>query len=94
MRIISQFFRSKSGLVLLIYLAFSATISAGFAYLFYHSSLEKFQAHKAEEKTTALRLVDAFVTTYSRVRSQLGPDAPVEASIRKLAPTVNSCCVG
>jgi hypothetical protein len=37
---------------------------------------------KAHEKATALQLVDAFVTTYSRVRSQFWPDAPVPATFR------------
>ena len=37
---------------------------------------------KAEEKTTALRLVDAFVTNYSTLRARLGPSAPVPATFR------------
>src|SRR4051812_48112518 len=82
MGILAQFLRSKSGLVFLMYLAFSAGVSGWIAYQFYHSSLDNFQAHKAEEKVTALRLVDAFVTTYSRLRSQLGPNAPVPATFR------------
>jgi hypothetical protein len=79
---LTQFIRSKSGLALAMYLAFSAAVSACVAYEFYHSSLDKFRAQKAEEKTTALRLVDAFVTTYSSVRSQLTPKAPVPATFR------------
>jgi diguanylate cyclase (GGDEF)-like protein len=82
MRICLRFLRSKSGVVFLIYVAFSAAISGTFAYGFYRSSLENFQARKAEEKITALRLVDAFVTTYSRLRSQLGSGAPVPATFR------------
>src|ERR671922_865488 len=82
MGVVAQFIRSKSGLVFLMYLAFSGAVSAGIAYRLYHSSLDNFLAHKAEEKLTALRLVDAFVTTYSRLRSQLGPDAPVPATFR------------
>jgi diguanylate cyclase (GGDEF)-like protein len=38
--------------------------------------------HKGDEKIIALRLVDAFVTNYSAVRSQFGPNAPVPASFR------------
>src|ERR1700674_5716098 len=79
---LTQFIRSKSGLALAMYLAFSAAVSAGVAYEFYYSSRETFRSQKAEEKTTALRLVDAFVTTYSSVRSQLAPNAPVPATFR------------
>ena len=79
---LTQFVRSKSGLALAMYLAFAAVVSAGVGYQFDHSSLEKFRTQKAEEKTTALRLVDAFVTNYAHVRSKLGPDAPVPATFR------------
>ena len=61
---LTQFVRSKSGLALTMYLAFAAIVSAGVGYEFHHSSLDKFRTQKAEEKTTALRLIDAFVTTY------------------------------
>src|SRR5687768_12867531 len=77
-----QFIRSKSGLVFLMYLAFSAAVGAGIAYQFYHSSLDGFQAHKPAEKTTALRLVAAFATTYSRHRALPAPSAPVPATFR------------
>src|ERR1700674_701183 len=79
---LTQFIRSKSGLALAMYLAFSAAVSAGVAYEFYYSSRETFRSQKAEEKITALRLVDAFVTTYSSVRSQLTTNAPVPATFR------------
>ncbi len=79
---LARFLRSKSGLGLLMYLAFAGAVSASVGYAFYHSSLEKFRAQKAEEKVTALRLVDAFVTSYSGVRSQLGTNAPVPATFR------------
>jgi hypothetical protein len=76
------FIRSKSALALLLFLAFSAALSVGVAHQFYQSSLETYRAQKADEKTTALRLVDAFVTNYSSLRSQLGPTAPVPATFR------------
>src|SRR5436190_1608209 len=79
---LTQFMRSKSGLALAMYLAFAAAVSTGVAYEFYSSGREKFRSQKADEKTTALRLVDAFVTTYSSVRAQLTPDAPVPATFR------------
>jgi diguanylate cyclase (GGDEF)-like protein len=79
---LTQFIRSKSGLALAMFLAFSAAVSAWVAYEFYYSGQEKFRSQKAEEKTTALRLVDAFVIAYSSVRSQLAPNAPVPATFR------------
>jgi signal transduction histidine kinase len=51
-------------------------------YGFYYSNLNWFKQHKSEEKITALQLVDAFVTTYSSIRSELGPNAPVPATFR------------
>jgi methyl-accepting chemotaxis protein len=76
------FLRSRSGLVLLGFLALAATISWGGARYFYNSSLRTFLAQKADENATALEMVDAFVTTYARFRSQYGPDAPVPATFR------------
>jgi hypothetical protein len=66
------FIRSRSGGVLLIFLLLSAVISAGVANHFYNSNLKTFVAQKARENATALELVDAFVTTYSRFRAELG----------------------
>src|SRR4029079_6050940 len=79
---LTELARSRSGLALALYLAFAAMVSVGVGYAFYHSSLNTFRAQKSEEKTTALRLIDAFVTTYSSMRSQLGPDAPVPSTFR------------
>jgi len=76
------FVRSRSGWMLLVFLALSAAISGGVAGYFYHTSLQTFVAQKADENTTALELVDAFVTTYARFRSQFGPSAPVPATFR------------
>ncbi len=80
--LLTQLVRSRSGLALAMYLAFAAIVSVGVGYAFYHSSLNTFRAQKSEEKTTALRLIDAFVITYSSMRSQLGPDAPVPSTFR------------
>jgi methyl-accepting chemotaxis protein len=77
-----RFVRSRSGRVLLIYLALSGVIGAGVGSYFYNTSLETFIAQKSAEKVTALQLVDAFVTTYSRIRSEFGPGAPVPATFR------------
>jgi PAS domain S-box-containing protein len=66
----------------LFYLAFCAVVSAAVGYGFYHSSLTWFKEHKSEEKLTALRLVDAFVTNYSAIRAELGAAAPVPATFR------------
>src|SRR5690349_5215233 len=76
------FIRSRSGGVLLIFLLLSAVISAGVANHFYNSNLKTFVAQKARENATALELVDAFVTTYSRFRADLGSKAPVPATFR------------
>src|SRR5262249_49580581 len=77
-----EFIRSRSGRVLLIYLALSGAIAAGVGSYFYNSSLGTFVDQKTAENVTALQLVDAFVTTYARVRSELGPSAPVPATFR------------
>jgi diguanylate cyclase (GGDEF)-like protein/PAS domain S-box-containing protein len=74
--------RSRSGRAFLLQLGLCAVLSAAVACGFYYSSLNWFVAHKSEEKATALRLVDAFVTTYSSVRSELGGTAPVPATFR------------
>jgi len=60
-----------------------AVLSAAVGYGFYGSNLSWFKINKGEEKTSALQLVDAFVTTYSDVRSHfLAGDAPVPATFR------------
>src|SRR5712691_10375883 len=82
MNTLAGFIRSKSGWMLLIFLLLSAAISAAVASYFYNTSLKTFVAQKADEKATALQLVDAFVTTYSLFRSQFGPNAPVPATFR------------
>ena len=82
MKILIDFTRSKSGVLLLLFLVLSAAISAAVAIYFYNISLKTFVAQKADEKARALELVSAFVTTYSSVRSQLGQNAPVPATFR------------
>jgi diguanylate cyclase (GGDEF)-like protein len=57
-------------------------LSAAVAYGFHYFSLNWFVEHKSDEKVIALRLVDAFVTNYSAIRSQFGQNAPVPASFR------------
>lgn len=63
-------------------MVFSAAISGGVASYFYNTSLKTFLAHKVDETATVLQFVDAFVTTYSRFRSQFGQNAPVPATFR------------
>ena len=77
-----RFLRSRSGRAFLLHLGLCAALSAAVAAGFYYSSLNWFVAHKSEEKITALRLVDAFVTNYSAVRSQFGTSAPVPSTFR------------
>lgn len=78
----AEFLRSKSARGLLIFIVLSLAISAGAATYFYNISLSAFLSQKSAEKETALKLVDAFVTTYSKMRSQFGQQAPVPATFR------------
>ena len=82
MHTLVRFAGSKAGWILVIYLTLAGAISAAVASYFYNTSLQSFLAQKTAEKATALQLVDAFVTTYSRFRSQFGQDAPVPATFR------------
>jgi methyl-accepting chemotaxis protein len=77
-----RFLRSKAGRILLVYVVLAGVISAAVASYFYTSSLTTFIAQKVDEKATTLQLVDAFVTNYSRLRSQFGENAPVPATFR------------
>jgi methyl-accepting chemotaxis protein len=77
-----RFLRSKAGRSLLVYVVLAAVISAAVASYFYTSSLNTFIAQKVDEEATTLQLVDAFVTNYSRLRSQFGENAPVPATFR------------
>jgi methyl-accepting chemotaxis protein len=77
-----RFVRSKSGWMLGASVFFSAAISAAVGVYFYNASLKAFLDQKATEQATALVLVDAFVTSYSHLRSQFGPKAPVPATFR------------
>jgi diguanylate cyclase (GGDEF)-like protein/PAS domain S-box-containing protein len=77
-----RFMRSRSGRGFFVHLSICAALSVGVACGFYYLSLNWFIQHKSSEKITALQLVDAFVTNYSAIRSQLGQSAPVPASFR------------
>src|SRR5580704_16654141 len=77
-----SFLRSRSGRALLLHLGLCAVLSAAVGCGFYYASLNWFKEHKSEEKIIALRLVDAFVTNYSAIRSQFGTSAPVPATFR------------
>jgi diguanylate cyclase (GGDEF)-like protein/PAS domain S-box-containing protein len=82
---LSQFWRftgSRSGRGFLVHLAICAVLSVGVSCGYYYLSLNWFIQHKSSEKITALQLVDAFVTNYSALRSQLGESAPVPATFR------------
>jgi diguanylate cyclase (GGDEF)-like protein len=80
--LVKRFTRSRSGRGFLLHLGVCAMLSAAVAYGFHYFSLNWFMEHKSDEKITALRLVDAFVTNYSAIRSQFGQSAPVPASFR------------
>jgi diguanylate cyclase (GGDEF)-like protein/PAS domain S-box-containing protein len=79
---IESFLRSRSGRAFAFHLAICGVLSAAVGVGSYYSSLNWFVEHKSEEKVTALRLVDAFVTTYSSLRSQFGSSAPVPSTFR------------
>jgi signal transduction histidine kinase len=79
---VATFLRSKSWRAFQAYLLLCFVLSAAVGYGSYRSNLNWFKQHKSEEKITALQLVDAFVTTYSAVRSRFGTDAPVPATFR------------
>jgi methyl-accepting chemotaxis protein len=80
-----QFVRSNTGRAFLIYLLFCGAISIFVARYFYNTSLQSQLTQKADENVTALQLVDAFVTTYSHVRGEIGPNAPVPSTFRATA---------
>jgi PAS domain S-box-containing protein len=78
-----DFFRSRAGSGFAKLLLLCALLSVGVSYGFYRLSLSAFTANKSEEKITALQLVDAFVSNYSSLRSELDADkAPVPATFR------------
>jgi signal transduction histidine kinase len=64
-------------------LLFSAALAFVAAYGFYQVSVRSFVANKSDEKTTAMQLVDAFVTDYSDLRKQMDAGAaPVPSTFR------------
>src|SRR4030081_516637 len=79
---VKRFMRSRSGRGFLLHLGVCAMLSAAVGNGFPSFSPDRFIEHKSDEKIIALRLVDAFVTNYSAVRSQFGQNAPVPASFR------------
>jgi len=80
---IVDFARSRAGRSFLIFSVACALLAAAVGYGFYCSSMRWFQASTGEQKTTAIRLVDAFVTTYAEARSAyMSGDAPVPATFR------------
>jgi diguanylate cyclase (GGDEF)-like protein/PAS domain S-box-containing protein len=79
---VKRFMRSRSGRGFLLHLGVCAILSAAVGWGFHYFSVNWFVEHKSNEKIIALRLVDAFVTNYSVVRSKFGQDAPVPATFR------------
>src|SRR5581483_3613250 len=77
-----RFVQSRSCRGFLVHLSLCAALSVATAYGFYYFSVNWFKEHKSNEKITALQLVDAFVTNYSSIRSQVGQAAPVPATFR------------
>ena len=79
---VMAFLRSPEGNGWIGILLFSAALSFVAAYGFYQASVRSFVAAKTDEKTTAMQLVDAFVTNYSDLRRQFGAKAPVPSTFR------------
>ena len=80
---ITVFFRSPEGNGCIGILLFSVALAFVAAYGFYQVSVRSFVANKIDETTTAMQLVDAFVTNYSDVRHELGTNsAPVPSTFR------------
>jgi signal transduction histidine kinase len=80
---VMAFLRSPEGNGWIGILLFSAALAFVAAYGFYQASVRSFVANKSDEKTTAMQLVDAFVTNYSDLRGQLSAaNAPVPATFR------------
>ena len=78
----ANFFGSRSGQLFILFLCVCQLLAAGIGYGFYASSVAWFKEHKSQEKITALQLVEAFVSNYAALRSQLGANAPVPATFR------------
>ncbi len=77
------FLRSRAGANYWKLLCFSMALAAGVGYGVYQFSLTAFTTIKSQEKVTALKLIDAFVTTYSSERTKFNAaDAPVPATYR------------
>src|SRR5690349_12102761 len=73
--------REGSGFVVILLIAAVAALAAAGG--FYRASLASFVANKADEKATALQLVDAFVSNYSNLRGRFAATtAPVPATFR------------
>jgi len=87
LRPVWRFLRSRSGRGFMLHLSLCAALSVTVGYGFYYFSLNWFKEHKSSEKIIALQLVDAFVTNYSAVRSQIGKDARF---LRRSGPTPSS----
>ncbi|HEX3885579.1 MAG TPA: ATP-binding protein [Stellaceae bacterium] len=80
---ITAFLRSREGKGWIAIMLFAAMLSLVAGAGFYQASMGSFVANKTDEKTTALQLVDAFVSNYSRLLHDLGAqNAPVPATFR------------
>ncbi|MBM3599089.1 MAG: hypothetical protein FJX35_12785 [Alphaproteobacteria bacterium] len=80
---IRAFFASRAGHGFLLFILLCGGLSAGVGLAFYKSNLHWFQQRTASEELTAIEMVEAFVFSYTDVRSrgELGV-APVPATFR------------
>ncbi len=80
------FFRSRAGMGFLLFALFCALLCVGVGCGIYRMTLAAHIAATGEEKTTALQLVDAFVTDYADLRGHFGAaEVPVPATFRARA---------
>src|SRR6185437_5997755 len=81
-----SFLRSTVGRGFIIFALLCGVMSVGVGVASYYSTLDWFQVNKGEEKITAVQLVDAFVSAYTKMRTQyLKQEAPVPATFRAQA---------
>jgi PAS domain S-box-containing protein len=79
----ATFLRTRSGRTYIAFVCVCAAVAAILGYAQYRSSIGWFEKNKFEEKVTALKLVEAFVASYTQIRSRhLAEDAPVPATFR------------
>ena len=82
-RLVPLFLRNRSEWLFAVTFVVVLIAAIGVAVGSYRRSVQWFETTKFDEKLTALKLVEAFVSTYTEMRTQnLAPGAPVPATFR------------